>query len=386
MLAFDSTLFRSLATIALLVAIVAALWLAKAVFVPIFVALLLAILLHLPLAALERAGLPRLPAVAVLVAALCAVVVLFAVFISAPARTLVENYPDMVEQLRSKVFSLQLTLAEAQRVGEAISEVGDEVSNALDGDPEDVEQVIVKEGNAWLQMASSFAESIGTVVVTLTIFGFIFAIRNPFMTFATIPCRSLSAKLKAARIWKGVEADVSHYFFVTTVINAALGTVVGAVLWALDVPMPIFWGFVVGVLNYMPFVGPAIGSTLLLAVSVVHFDTFIQMLMPAAAYLVINFLEANFVTPNLVGRRVNIAPLAIIVSLLFWGWLWGFVGLFISIPILVILNAVAERIEGLSAVNRMLTPRARHGRSAPAFARHGTKTHRPHLGSERRVL
>lgn len=384
MIAFDSLLFRSLATIALLIAIVAALSLAKAVFVPIFVALLLAILLHLPLAALERAGLPRLLAAIAMILVLAGISVLFALFVSAPARTLIEDYPQMLSQLRDKVFSLQLSLAEAQRVGEAIANVGDQVSGAFD-DGDDIEQVIVREGNLWMQMASGLAGGLSSIVITLTIFGFILAMRRPFLTLATIPCGEPSSKLHAARVWKGVEADVSHYFFVTTLINVALGAAVGGVLWALDVPMPVFWGFVVGVLNYMPFVGPVIGSILLLAVSIVQFDTLFQMLLPAAAYLTINFIEANFVTPNLVGRRVNIAPLAIILSLLFWGWLWGFVGLLISIPILVVLNAVAERTNGLSALNRMLTPRARHDRSWMFFARNGTKHHRTHYGSERRV-
>jgi predicted PurR-regulated permease PerM len=385
MIAYDSLVFRSLATIALLIAIVAALSLAKAVFIPIFVALLLAILLHLPLAALQRAGLPRFASAGVMVVVLCAVLVLFALFVSAPARTLIDDYPQMLGELRGKVFSLQTSLAEAQKVGEAIVDVGKEVGDALEGGPAEVEQVVVREGNLWMQMASGFAGGIGTIVVTLTIFGFIFAIRRPFLTLATIPCGTMASKLRAARIWKGVEGDVSHYFFVTTLINIGLGTAVGLVLWALGVPMPIFWGFVVGVLNYMPFVGPTIGSGLLLAVSVVQFDTVFQMLVPAAAYLAINFIEANFITPNLVGRRVNIAPLAIILSLLFWGWLWGFVGLFISIPMLVVLNAVAERIDGLSALNRMLTPRARRDNRFTARLQ-GTQSHEARLSPERRVL
>ncbi|RNC91260.1 AI-2E family transporter [Oceaniradius stylonematis] len=385
MIGYDSYLFRSLATIALLIAIVAALSLAKAVFIPIFVALLLAILLHLPLAALQKAGLPRFAAAIVMIAILCGALVLFALFVSAPARTLIQDYPQMIGELRGKVFSLQTSLAEAQKVGEAIVDVGKEVGGALEGEATEVEQVVVREGNLWMQIASNFAGGLGSIAVTLTIFGFIFAIRNPFLTLATIPASTMASKLDAARLWKGVESDVSHYFFVTTLINIGLGTVVGLVLWALDVPMPIFWGFVVGVLNYMPFVGPTIGAALLLAVSIVQFGTIFQMLMPAAAYLVINFIEANFVTPNMVGRRVNIAPLAIILSLLFWGWLWGFAGLLVSIPMLVVLNAVAERVEALSALNRMLTPRARRdGRIAANL--YGTRSRAARLARERRVL
>lgn len=358
MLAFDSLLFRTLATLALIIAVVAALVLARAIFVPIFIALFLAIVLHLPLAAMQRAGVPRLLSALILTLSVAGAIGALIYFVSGPTERMIENYPDMVRQLRQKIFTLQLSLQEAQEVGKAISDVGEEVSKALED--ENVEEVVVREPNFLVRAASNFASTITTIVITVTIAGFILATRRPFLMIATVPHGTMVGKLHAARVWKAVEAQVSHYLLVTTLINIGLGVVVGLVLWQLGVPMPVFWGAVVAFLNYMPFVGPTIGVGLLLAVSIVQFDNLWQMIVPAAAYMAINFVEANFVTPNLVGRQTNIAPLAIILSLLVWGWMWGFAGLFISVPVLVVLKATAEKTDSLAALHRMLSPRAKH--------------------------
>ncbi|WP_306117525.1 MULTISPECIES: AI-2E family transporter [unclassified Roseitalea] len=361
MIGLDGWLFRGLAGLAVIIALVAGLMLAKAVFIPIFIALFLAIILHLPLAAMERAGVPRILAALTLTLTVAGLIALLAYFISGPVQTTIENYPSMVNQLQRKLAALRLSLREAQEIGEALSTVGEEVGEALDdGRDDNVEEVVVRQPGFLMNAATSFASGATTFLVTVTIAGFILAMRRPFMIIATIPHGTMRGKLRAARVWKAVESQVSHYLLVTTLINIALGIVVGLALWWLGVPMPVFWGAVVAFLNYMPFVGPAIGVLLLLAVSIVQFDTVLQMILPAATYMAINFVEANFVTPNLVGRRTNIAPLAIIVSLLVWGWMWGFAGLFLSVPILVVLKATAEKTESLAGIHRMLTPRARH--------------------------
>jgi predicted PurR-regulated permease PerM len=127
--------------------------------------------------------------------------------------------------------------------------------------------------------------------------------------------------------------------------------------------MPHVWGVGVALLNYILFVGPAIGTLLLLAASIIQFDTAFQILAPPAAYLTINFIEANAVTPHFLGRRLNVAPLAILLSLLFWGWLWGFAGLILAVPMLVVLKAVADKSRPLAPLRRILTPRRAPGAS-----------------------
>jgi len=359
MLTFDSLLFRSLATIALLIAVVAALFFAKAVFMPIALGLLTALVLHLPSKALSRFGIPKILATTFLLALVAMILTLIFLLMAGPVNRVVDSYPQIVTELRVKLFHLRETFAAAEQAGDAISKVAEDVQGMVK-DPE-VQEVVVREPNFLTRAATSLADVVTGVVVTLTIAAFLLVIRRPFLTLATMPFASQASKLRAARIWIGAEREVSHYFVVTSIINVTLGTVVGLALWALGVPMPHVWGIAVALLNYILFVGPAIGTMALLAASIIQFDTAFQILAPPAAYLFINFIEANAVTPHFLGRRLNIAPLAILLALLFWGWLWGFAGLIIALPALIVLKAVADRSEPFAPVRRVLTPRRSFG-------------------------
>jgi predicted PurR-regulated permease PerM len=355
MLTFDSLLFRSLATLSLLIAIVAALFFARAVFLPITLGILTALVLHLPIMALYRAGMPKILAVAFIISAVATILTLIFVLTAGPVSDTFESYPRIVTELRVKLFHLRQTFAAAEQASDAISKVAEDVKNIVK-DPE-VQEVVVREPNFLARAATSLADIVTGVVVTLTISAFILVMRRPFLTLATMPFSTAATKLRAARIWKGVEREVSHYFIVTSIINAALGTAVGLALWALGVPLPHVWGIAVALLNYILFVGPAIGTMALLAASIINFDTPFQIFAPPLAYLAINFIEANVVTPHFLGQRLNLAPLAIVLSLLFWGWLWGLAGMIVAVPALIVLKAVADKSVSLSAVRRILTPR-----------------------------
>ncbi|MCI5074846.1 AI-2E family transporter [Oricola sp.] len=377
MIAFDSLLFRSLATLSLLIAIVAALFFAKAVFLPIALGLLAALVLHLPIMALYRAGLPKILAVALIISAAGGLLGLIFVLTAGPISETFEAYPQIVSELRVKLFHLRETFAAAEQASDAISKVADEVKNIVEDS--EVPEVVVREPNFIARAATSLADIATGIVVTLTISAFILVMRRPFLTLATMPFATTESKLRAARIWKAVEREVSHYFVVASIINATLGVAVGLALWALGVPLPHVWGIAVALLNFILFVGPAVGTMALLAASIITFDTGFEIFAPALAYLAINFIEANVVTPHFLGRRLNLAPLAIVLSLLFWGWLWGLAGLIIAVPTLIVLKAVAERSVSLSAVRRLLTPRRRPGEAMEpiASARVGSPERRP---------
>jgi len=358
-LTFNSLTFRSLATIALLIAIVAALYFARAIFLPITMGLLVALVLHLPIMALHRIGMPKILAVGVLITAVAAILTLIFILVAGPLSNIFDNWPQIAAELRGKIYHLRAAFSAAEQAGDAVSKIADDVKNIVN-DPE-VQEVVMHEPNFLARAATSVADVVTGVVVTLTISAFVLVMRRPFLTLATMPFDRTSTKLRAARIWKNAEQEVSHFFLVTSMINAALGFAVGFALWLLDVPMPYVWGIVVALLNYVLFVGPAIGTAALFAASVITFDAPFQMFAPPLAYLAINFVEANFVTPHFLGRRLQVAPLTIILSLLFWGWLWGFAGLILAVPALVLLKAIADKAEPLADLRRILTPRRQPG-------------------------
>lgn len=140
-----------------------------------------------------------------------------------------------------------------------------------------------------------------------------------------------------------------------SLINIGLGVMVSGGLYFLDVPNAVMWGMLVALLNFVPYFGPVVGIMLLAVVGLLTFDTLGQAVLPPAWYLLLHALEANLLTPVLLGRRFTLNPVVIFVSLIFWTWLWGVPGAFLSVPILVSTKVVCDRVAALSPVSELLS-------------------------------
>ena len=133
-----------------------------------------------------------------------------------------------------------------------------------------------------------------------------------------------------------------------------LGMIVSGGLFFLGVPNPAMWGLLAAVLNFVPYFGPVAGIVLLSLVGLLSFETLWQGLLPPAWYLLLHLLEANLITPVVLGRRFTLNPVIIFVSLIFWTWLWGVPGALLSVPILVSVKVVCDRVPRLSSVSELL--------------------------------
>jgi predicted PurR-regulated permease PerM len=123
----------------------------------------------------------------------------------------------------------------------------------------------------------------------------------------------------------------------------------------MGVPNPAMWGMLVALLNFVPYFGPVAGVLVLAAVGLLTFDTLGKGLLPPAFYLLLHLLEANLITPVLLGRRFTLNPVVIFVSLIFWTWLWGVPGALLSVPILVSIKVISDRVPAMSHVSELLT-------------------------------
>ena len=151
---------------------------------------------------------------------------------------------------------------------------------------------------------------------------------------------------RAVRIAHEVEVSVAAYLTTITLINFCLGVIVAAAMYALDVPNPILWGVMSAVLNYIPFLGPAVMAVVLTLVSVLTHPTLAAALIVPAVFILITSIEGYFVTPAAVGRHLTLNPLLIVVSLIFWFWMWGIIGGLLSVPLLVCLKVSLEHTLG----------------------------------------
>jgi len=174
-----------------------------------------------------------------------------------------------------------------------------------------------------------------TVMFFATLF-FVIMGRSGFRKYAVNWFATRESRLRALKILNDIEENLGGYLIVVTAINLALGIVTAIAAWLLGLPSPMIWGALAFVLNYVPYVGPAVMDVLLFVIGLVTYPTLLGALLPPAVFMAITVLEGQFLTPAIVGRRVlNLHPLAIFLSIAFWAWLWGPIGAFLATPILI---------------------------------------------------
>jgi predicted PurR-regulated permease PerM len=165
---------------------------------------------------------------------------------------------------------------------------------------------------------------------------------------------TLQDKRRAVRISHEIQQSISTYVFSVTVVNVVFGVIAGLVFSVTGLPHAAMWGAIVGALNFIPYFGPIVGFVMVGMSGLLAFETVGAGLMPAAVYLVLHLIEANAVTPMVLGRRFTLNPVIILMMLIFFVWLWGVPGAFVAVPILVSAKVVCERSTSLRPVAEFL--------------------------------
>jgi predicted PurR-regulated permease PerM len=155
---------------------------------------------------------------------------------------------------------------------------------------------------------------------------------------------SLDAKKNLLSVFHTIRDDISRYVLVVTSINVLLGVATAVVFYLLQVPDPLLWGALATLLNFAPYVGPLILMVLLLAVGAIEYQQLSQILLLPGAFLILNVIESQMVTPLMLGKRFNMNPLVVVLWMFVWGWIWGAVGVLIAIPLLVSMKIVAGHL------------------------------------------
>ncbi len=142
------------------------------------------------------------------------------------------------------------------------------------------------------------------------------------------------ARLTALRILSDIERNTTIYFGTFTIVNVCLGVVTAVLAYAVGLPNPMLWGVLAAVVNYIPYVGVAIMVIVLFLIGLFTFPSMSEALVAPAAYIGITTIEGQFITPTLMGRRMTLNPFAVFLAIGFWTWMWGPIGAFVAVPIL----------------------------------------------------
>jgi predicted PurR-regulated permease PerM len=333
-------LLASLALIAgcgLLLALPFALRAGAEFFLPVTAAVVIAIALVPLLEWLERRGLPS-----VLAALFC--ILLFLTVANVAVAAIVLPATEWVRLLPERIGRVRETLAPILDIYASFEEFVDEMVTEFGRTPAGAPQTVtVETPNSLLSIIATSAPFAVIQMVFAVLLIFFLLAGWSRMRRATITTRaSFDGAMATARVIQQVVDSTSTYLGTITMVNIGLGLVTALALHLIGMPSPLMWGGIVAVLNYIPYLGPTVGVLLLALGGLMTFPDPWSAFMPALAFLGINMIEAYFVTPMVVGKRLTISPLLILIALSFWAWVWGTTGALLAVPILIILKTVLD--------------------------------------------
>ncbi|MEO6256848.1 MAG: AI-2E family transporter [Sphingomicrobium sp.] len=323
-----------MAGIGLIIALPFALRAGAEFFLPVTAALVVAIALVPMLEWFERRGVPSR-----LAAGLCVVIFLvLAVFaigsIVLPAIDWVALVPERLPKIRS---ALEPVLDLYKSFDRFVERILSQVVTA----PEKGRTVRIETPNSLSELLTTSAPHLLIQLFFSLLVIFFFLSGWTSMRKRTIVSRgSFEGALTTARVIQQVVDATSTYIGTITVINVTLGAITATILWQLGMDSPIMWGGIVAVLNYIPYLGPIASAFLLFFGGLMTTPDAWSAMLPPAIFIGLHLVEANFLTPMVVGKRLTINPLAILIALSFWAWVWGTTGALLAVPLLIIMKTI----------------------------------------------
>jgi len=333
---------------------IAFLYFARPVILPIFLACVAAMTLKPLIRWLSYCHVPPALSAAVVLCFLVSASVIGFFQLGRPALRWMNEAPQHMTELRQRVQKIFPRLARFSEAAAAVNNLGATEEEKKE-EQKKAPTVQVKDNrgsSSLINWTGIFLVGVGETLVLLYL---LLASGDLFLQKLVHVMPTFRDKKRAVEISREIQQNISNYLFSVSLINIGLGFVVSAGLYFMGVPNAAMWGMLVAVLNFVPYFGPVAGIILLAVVGLLTFDTLWQAVLPPAWYLLLHTLEANLITPVLLGRRFTLNPVVIFVSLIFWTWLWGVPGALLSVPILVSIKVVCDRVPAMSPVSELLS-------------------------------
>ena len=351
----------SLALLALFAGLALLHW-ASAVFIPIMLSLLLTTALRPAVEGLRRWHIPRWLGAGVLLIAIVSGMATAAWSLSDGASQLVNSLPVAAKKVRDSLRQGANKAGALDTVQKAATQIEQAATESAGAAParRGVQRVVVERPpfnirdylwSGTVGLMSALGQL--TVVVFLTFFAL--ASGNLFrIKLLRIAGSSLERRKITVNVLEDISQQIQRYLLVQVFTSVLVGVATGLAYWALGLENPAVWGVVAGVLNLAPYIGSAVVTGTSALVAFLQFGSLDMALVIGGASLVIHTLVGNLLTPWLTSRTSSMSPVAVFVSVLAWGWLWGLWGLLLGIPVMMAVKAVCDRVEDLKAVGEML--------------------------------
>jgi predicted PurR-regulated permease PerM len=328
-------------------AMLATAFVAREVVLPLVFAIVLKLLLQPALRVLERMHIPRLVAALLLILALFGTIVGLGTAISGPARTWAAKLPEGIPRLEERLSFTRVPINTLQLFLQQVEDIG--------GTGPSPNGAVSERGAAFLTTLFTGTRNFASGFFTTVLFLFFLLVSGDIFLHRLVEILPhFSNKRQVVDISRQIEHDISAYLVTITIMNAAVGLVMALAVWLTGVGDPILWGTVAFLLNYVPILGTALGVLIFLLAGLLTVDTLWLALLPAGLYVGLHLIEGQTLTPMLLARRFTLNPVLVIISLVFWFWMWGIPGAILSVPMLATTKIICDRIRPLAAFGHFL--------------------------------
>lgn len=315
--------------------------------IPVVLAFILKLVFQPVQRFLEARRIPRLIAALMVVSLLIGGTAALATALSDPAGIWAEKLTDSLPKLQKRLGALIHHVESAQKIMV-------NAESMTQGAGPKIMPVAVQGTRLFDRLFVSTRAFFSAMFTTILLFFFLLASGDTFLRRLVEILPRFQDKRQAVDISQQIERDISRYLMTITFMNAAVGLATGLAMALCGREDAALWGAFAFMLNYVPIIGPLTGFVIFLLVGFLNNDAIGPAVLPGLLYLCIHISESSFITPLLLAKRFTLNPVLVILSLVFWYWMWGLPGAILAMPMLAITKIICDRITSLKPLGHFL--------------------------------
>ncbi len=320
------------------------LYFARPILLPVVLALLLCWILAPAVRHLQRLRLPPAWGAGIVVGALVAALGYGAAALIEPASTWTDQAPSLLRQIDNKLRGIWESVEVVAEIAEKAEKIAGQDNGTVVAQPG-----LISRG---VTAAPLFLVSLISTVILLYL---LLAYGGPLTRRLVRMMPSRAERRGAIEVARNFQADIARYLLLMTVLSIGMGVVSGLAMYWLDMPNPVLWAVLVGVLNLVPYLGAVISLIILAPVALLSIEPLSQALLVPAVFVGLNIIEGELLTPIVIGKYFTLNPIVVFLSILFWGWLWGVVGALVAVPILVSFRIFCVHVPALQPLGELVS-------------------------------
>ncbi len=329
-----------------LLLLLASLRIASDICVPFMAAVILTFVLQPLHRLLLKLHIPAYASALLIILILMGGVSFLASALAAPAAAWTAEIPESLPELKAKLKFLSQPVEKTRQI---MSQAEDMASPGPKATP-----VALQGSRLFDRVVNGTGTVMAELLTTLLLLFFFLAAGGIFLRHLIEVFPGFADRRQIVDILHCVESDVSRYLMTITIMNAVVGLCAGLIMLTYGVDSPLLWGIVAFLLNFVPIMGPVMVFMTFLVVGFIKIPVFWTAVMPAVLFLCTHVMESAVITPRLLARQFTINPLIVILSLVFWYWMWGFAGVLLAVPMVVVTKIICGRVDSLKPLGHML--------------------------------